>query len=193
MDQSSFNPTESLKTIEQALHETRSVRTDAAKYYLLWGIALSFYFALKFICLVIPSVKGSVFDSLSWIIFPIGGLISAVFSQKSKAKETSVSHFERVYLYAFIGFAMSYGIVYIYSSFNTMNIAVTLFPLIIGTTVFTVGGITKHRPSVIGGVVGILLSGISIFSTTEYQYLCASLAALISNVIPGLLMKNKHV
>ena len=193
MENISFSPADSLKTIQEAINETRSVKTGASFYYILWGAVLFVYFALSFLSIEIPSLKGSIIDSYNWLVFPIGGLLSALNKNKDKEKETTVPHFEKIYFFAFTGFAMTYGIATLASIFLIPNLSIIMFPVLLGATVYTVGGITKHQPSIIGGIIGMTLSGISILSNLEVQILCAALAAISSSFIPGILMKNKHV
>lgn len=193
MENKIFNPADSLKTIEEAINETRKVKTGASFYYILWGAVLFVYFALPLLSIVIPNLKGSIIDSFNWLIFPIGGLLSALNKNKDKRKETNIPHFEKIYFFAFTGFAMTYGITTLATMYLFPKLSIILFPVLIGATVYSVGGITKHQPSIVGGVVGMALSGISIFSNLEVQFLCAALAAISSCFIPGLLMKNRNV
>ncbi|MEN9973577.1 MAG: hypothetical protein RIS20_1924 [Bacteroidota bacterium] len=188
-----LTPNESLKNIETILNETQSKRTGASFYYVLWGIVLFIYFFLNFIISSWPFLHHSNLQSWIWIIFPVGGILSVINKKKDQGIETVVSHYERVYFFAFSSFAMSYGFATIASFSLNNHLSLILFPMLLGITVYVVGGITKHTASIVGGLLGVLLSVLSIFSGLELQFVFAALAALFSSLIPGILMKNRHV
>jgi hypothetical protein len=190
---STVTPHASLKNIEAILNETQSIRTGAAFYYKLWGLILFVYFFVNFLICALPQLHHSTLQSWIWILFPIGGIASAFNKNNDQKKETAISHYERVYFFAFTSFAMSYGLATIASFYLNKNISLVLFPMLLGITVYLVGGITKHKASILGGLCGVVLSVFSIFSSIELQYLFAAIASLSSSFIPGILMKNKHV
>lgn len=193
METSNFNPSDSIKTIEDALKQAKSEKTGASFYYLLWGAILFIHYSLLFLITQFPDLKGNFLETVIWSVFPIGGLISYLRSKKDTKNEKMLSYNEKIYLYAFGGFALAYGTIFIASVFADSNLPTILYPLLLGFTVFVVGGITKHRTSLIGGILGIICTGISLNTSLEVQYLLAALSSLIACIIPGLLMKNSNV
>lgn len=193
MEAENLNPGDSIKIIEEALQKAKQEKTGAYFYYWLWGIALFIHYLLLFLVTKYPEWKGHFLEILIWSVFPIGGLLSYLRSKKDKETERILSYFERVYLYAFGGFALAYGTIFIASAVRYPGLSVSLFPLLLGLSVFVVGGITKHSASLIGGILGIICTGISINVSLEYQYLFAALSPLISCIIPAILMKNRNV
>ncbi len=193
METSNFNPSDSIKTIEEALKQAKSEKTGASFYYLLWGTILLIHYLLLFLVTQFPDLKGNFLETVIWSVFPIGGLLSYLRSKKDTKNEKMLSHYEKVYLYAFGGFALAYGTIFIASVFTNSSLHIALYPLLLGFTVFVVGGITKHKASLIGGVLGVICTGISLNVSIETQYLLAALSSLVSCVIPGFLMKNSNV
>lgn len=193
MSKEAFNVDESLKTIEEALHHTRGTKTGASFYYIQWGSVLFVYYFIHFLIIKLPALQSSAIDSLSWILFPIGGILSILNKKKDDQKETYVSHFEKIYFWGFTGFAMLYGIVTSVSIFSVPSLTIILFPALLGVTVYIVGGITKHWPSVYGGILGLLFTGLSMRSGLELQYLYAALASVFCCLIPGILMRKTNV
>lgn len=193
MKPENFKPSDSIKTIENALNQTRLAKTGASYYYVLWGALLFIHYLLLFLITKFPDFKSGLLITIIWSVFPIGGLLSYLRGKKEEKTEKVVPLYEKVYLYAFGGFALAYGIIFIASSIQQSSLFISLFPLLLGFTVFVVGGITKHKVSLIGGVLAIILSGISLNTSLEFQYLLASLASLITCLLPGLLMKNRNV
>lgn len=193
METENFNPNDSIKTIENALNQAKSEKTGAYYYYILWGTLLFIHYLLLFFTTRFPDFKNGLLATIIWSVFPIGGLLSYLRGKKDEKTEKLLSHYEKVYLYAFGGFALAYGIIFISSIIQQSSLFVSLFPLLIGLTVFIVGGITKHKISLTGGALGIVLTGISLNTSIEFQYLIASLASLITCLLPGLLMKKRNV
>lgn len=191
MDTEKFNTTDSIRTIEEAINEVKTTKSDASFYYILWGSILLIYFLLHYYINKMPDLKSTYLNSFSWLLFPLGGLLS--FFNKSKETENYVPLFERVYFWSFTAFACLYGVLTFASTYFSSSLSIMLFPLIIGSIVYIVGGITKHTPSIIGGVIGIVFSLFSIMSTTEIQYLIASLTCLSTCIIPGITMRKSNV
>lgn len=193
MNDQEFSPDDSLKTIDEALRQVKSEKTGASFYYLLWGLVLFIYFFLLFVRVWHPEVIGTLLTTLMYGVFPIGGLLSYLRSKQDDRREKFRVYFENVYLFGFAGFAIAYGIIFMTSIYPNPVLPVILFPLLLGFTVFVVGGITKHKVSVVCGILGMVCTGISLNVSLEMQYLIAAVASVIVCVIPGLLMKNKNV
>ena len=191
MDKSKFNTVDSLKTIEAAFNETKATKTGASFYYVLWGTVLFLYFFLQFTISKTPDLKDSLLHTFSWILFPIGGILSLL--NKSKEEESYVPFFEKVYFWAFTAFACMYAVLTFASLYLSSSLMIMLFPLIIGSTVYIIGGITKHKTSIIGGVIGILFSLFSVLSATDFQYLIAALTCISTCIVPGISMRNSNV
>ncbi|MFM1947379.1 MAG: hypothetical protein RL207_1662 [Bacteroidota bacterium] len=193
MGENKFNATESLKTIEAAIQQTKNSKTGAAFYYTLWGSVLCCYFLIQFFIVIKPTLNESAVNSYNWILFPIGGIFSYLNKRKDVEKETFVPQLEKVYFFGFTGFAIMYGIFTFSSTFLFLPLSIIFFPLISGLTVFTIGGISNHKTSIFGGLISMLLSIVSIFSIIEIEYLLASIACITSFIIPGITMRKSNV
>lgn len=84
METSDFNVADSLRTIETAFNETRNTKSGAHFYYILWGTVLFLYFIIHFIVLKNSGLKGSFLDIFSWVLFPIGGVLSMFKRERNK-------------------------------------------------------------------------------------------------------------
>ncbi len=193
MDENKFNATDSLKTIEAAINEAKTTKTGAAFYYNLWGTILCCYFLIQFFISLKPNLSGSFLNSFSWILFPIGGILSYINKRRDEKNETYVPQLEKVYFFGFTGFAIMYGIFTFASTFLSLPLSIIFFPLISGLTVFVIGGISKHNISIFGGIFSMLLSIFSILSNVEIAYLFASIACITSFIIPGITMRKSNV
>ncbi|MFM1915986.1 MAG: hypothetical protein RLZZ531_1655 [Bacteroidota bacterium] len=193
MDENKFNATDSLKTIEAAINETKTTKTGAAFYYMLWGSILCCYFLIQFFIGIKLTISGSFLYSFNWILFPIGGFFSYLNKRKDEKNENYVPQLEKVYFFGFTGFAIMYAIFTFASTLFSLPLSIIFFPLISGLTVFVIGGISKHNISIFGGIFSMLLSIISILSNIEIAYLLASIACITSFIIPGITMRKSNV
>jgi hypothetical protein len=193
MDKNTFSATDSLKTIEAAIIEAKSSKTGASFYYILWGIILFIYFIVHTIIILKPELRGTIIDTFNWVLFPIGGLLSYINKSKDQKEESYVPQLEKVYLFAFTGFAFMYAVLTFASNYLSSSIAIMFFPLIIGSTVYVVGGISKHKISIFGWILSMLLTVVSILSEIEIQFFMASLACIASCIIPGITMRKSNV
>ena len=193
MDTNTFSTADSLRTIEAAINEAKSSKTGASFYYILWGFILFVYFIIHSIIISNPILKGTIIDTFNWVLFPIGGLLSSLNKRKDQKEETYVPQLEKVYLFAFTGFAFMYAVLTFASSYLSTSIAIMFFPLIIGSTVYLVGGISRHKISIYCGILSMMLTVVSILSKIEIQFLMASIACISACIIPGITMRKSNV
>ena len=193
MEANQLDIKESIRIIEKAQHQTELISTGAAYYYKLWGLILSGYFFIRFIEFSLPKEFALVIQSFDWICFVIGGILSGLRKKHDQALEKVVPKQESVYFFTFTGFAIATIIIQFYARINNNSSDVQLFPFILGLTVYITGGITKHNPSILLGLLTILLCLPGLFMTIEYQFLIASVSSITGSFLPGILMKNKHV
>ena len=193
MDRNNFNATDSIKTIELAIIEAKTLKTGSSFYYILWGFILFIYFIIHYIVILIPMLKGTIMSTFSFVLFPIGGLLSYLKKNKDQKEETYVPQLEKVYFFAFTSFAFMYAVLTFASTYLSSSIAIMFFPLIIGSTVYVVGGISRHKISIFGGFFSMLLTVLSILSIIEIQFLIAAIACIFACIIPGITMRKSNV
>ncbi len=193
MNENKFNAADSLKTIEAAIKETKTIKTGAAFYYILWGFILCCYFLIQYLIQIKTELKGSVLDTFNWVLFPFGGIFSYLNKRKDEKNETYVPQLEKVYFFSFTGFAIIHAVLTFSSVFLSLPLSIIFFPLISGLTVYIVGGISKHKIAIFGGLFSMLLSIISITSTVEIECFLASIACITSFIIPGITMRKSNV
>lgn len=184
---------DSIRIIEKAQHQTELISTGAAYYYKLWGLVLGAYFFIRFIEFSLPKESALMVQSFDWICFVIGGILSGLRKKHDQVLEKVVPKQESVYFFTFTGFAIATFICQFYARLNNNTIDIQFFPFLLGLTVYITGGVTKHKPSILLGLMSVSLCVPSLFLKVEYQLLIASAAAITGSFLPGILMKDKHV
>ena len=179
--------TDSINTIEQAIQEARKVPSGAYFYDILWGTILAFYYLLNYFSLTNPDALISKFSHYYWVLFPIGGIISAIRSKQDDKKEIAKSLADKIYLFAYSGFAFAYITIYLAAEFNGLNdIVIPVFCSLLGLTVFVTGGIIRESLSIIMGLIGMIIGAYILKMDIAHQCLFASLACVMTSIIPGI-------
>lgn len=184
---------DSIRIIESAQKNTELLQTGAAYYYKLWGIILASYYLTRYLEFQVTPDTAKLLQSTNWILFVFGGILSGMRKKNDEVKERVVPQLESVYFFTYTGFAIAIFIIQLYARLSNNSIDVQFFPFLLGLTVYITGGITKHNPSILLGLISILLCLPALFMTIEYQFLIASTSAIIGSLIPGILMKNRYV
>lgn len=183
---------ERIRIIEDALKHTSAENTGAAYYYILWGCCLFLFFLLQFLGRSNPSQPVAQAVSLSWMVFPLGGLLSYLHNRKDKKEEKIVPLYERFYTFVWGGVGLALGAVSACSLFKFPEFYIITTALLFGLASFITGGVTKFRPSVIGGAICIVCAAIAIDLPIDIKCLAGAAGMLSACIVPGVLMKKSQ-
>ena len=86
---------------------------------------------------------------------------------------------ERIYFFGFISFSIGYAILFVVSIWQQSSIFLKIYPLLIGITVFNIGGIIRHKPSVFLGLIGCCCAFFSLTTEGANLYLIAAIVSII--------------
>jgi hypothetical protein len=180
-----------IEVLENALRFSDKVSTTASYYYQLWGSILFVHFFLNLLISIDATNHVLLLKNISILIFPIGGLLSYKKKKYDTKNEVVQSIYERVYFWGFVSFSICYGILFVYTIWSQTNLFYKLYPLFVGTTVAFIGGVIKHKPSILLGFIGCLGAIISLIKNDQQiLLLISSLVSLISIYLPGKLLKH---
>jgi hypothetical protein len=184
----------SINIIEQAIQEARKLPNGAYFYDILWGTILAIYYLANYFSLSNPDAFISNFNHYYWVLFPIGGIVSAIRSKQDDRNETAKSLADKIYLFAYSGFAFAYITIYLAAAFYGFNaIVIPVFCSLLGLTVFVTGGIVKESLSVIMGLFGMLVGAYMLNMDVSHQYLFASFVSVMVSIVPGIKMMFSRV
>lgn len=184
---------DSIRIIESAQKKTEQLQTGAAYYYKLWGLILAGFYLTRYLEFQVAPDTAQFLQSTNWILFVFGGVLSGLRKKKDQVTELVVPKQESVYFFTFTGFAISIFVSSLYARINNTSMDIQYFPFLLGLTIYITGGITKHKSSIICGIITISLCLPAFYFNLEAQLLIAAIASILGSFIPGLLMKNKHV
>ncbi len=186
-----MTPQKSISIIEDAMRKAQQEKTGARFYLILWGTLIIVYALTNFSSLHYPSPAALTLSSLSWIVFPLGGLLSILRTRKDDKTETTKPINDSLYMFAWGGTGLCMGAIAFFAfTFKNADIIPPVILLIFGFAAFVTGGVTRFYPSLVGGIISILIGAAAFNLSLEYQLLAGSAGILAATVIPGLLMKK---
>lgn len=187
MSKNILSPEAELSIISKSLRQATNIKTGASKYYIIWGAILFIFYVSQSIAFY---YKVASINNLSMLLFPIGGIASYIQSKKDDKKETLIPINEKLYSYSWIGASISMGVLCIGNFKNFIEILCIGTLVIFGLINYVIGGVTKFRPLIIGGLVSIILAIFIPNIDIAYKYLLTAIGILFSCLIPGILMKK---
>lgn len=182
----------SISTIENAFKLVKNEKNDAGYYLSLWGGLVFLYSLILFIAFSLKITVLTNIANYAWIVFPFGGLLSILHSRKTEKRENHKLLFERLYLYVWSGTGIGFVLILLFDQTNDPSSILPFYILLFGLASFITGGVSKFKPSLIGGIICCVIAAIAmIYPVLKIQFLLAALGALFSALIPGLIMNRK--
>ncbi len=181
-----INSEQSLELIHRMIKTAQYEIEDDSFYFLLWGWAVFFASLSNFILINIR------FESpwIGWMLMPICGIITGIYSSKREKKIKVKSYIDSVMKYVLVSFLVSLFMVLFFMS----KLGLSTYPMVMlvyGFWLFISGGAIRFKPLVIGGIINWALAAFSFFLDFEQQLIVLSIAVLLGYIIPGHMLKNK--
>jgi hypothetical protein len=180
-----LKPSESLQLIVDVIGRTRENLKEHGYLFLLWGWLIAIASILFFLLHTYTSFR------LYFLPFPILALTGIIvtlvsWSKRSRTSETYIGYYlKRLWQALGLGF-----IVVVFINVVEGHPPFTYTILLGGIGTLVSGLVLKFRPLIIGGLIFIALTIVSIFVTDVYAPLLQAVAVVAGYLIPGYLLKN---
>ena len=187
-NQKSLSNEESFEVISRMIRTAQHDLSDQSFYYLIWGwlvlaASLGHYFLMQ---------SGYEMPFLTWVILmPLGGIITAVYSNRQNKKEKVKSYIDDVMKYVITAFLVSLSTVLLFMSKLELN-TYPMVMMIYGIWLFVSGGALKFRPVIAGGIMNWIIGIGAFFVSFEIQLLFLAMSVLLGFIIPGYLLKRQY-
>lgn len=178
---------ESLRIIHEMIAAAKNdVKADAF-IFLLWGW-LVFVASISQFILVNLHVS---WNSIPWMLMPVGGIITAVYSFMKGKKDRTKTNVTESLKYTWIAFTVALLIILFFNSMNYLQVLPIIMALY-GMGLFLSGGALQFKPLMIGGVFCWICAIAGFEIQNMYQLLILATAVLGGYIIPGYLLKMNN-
>ena len=178
---------ESLKIIHEMIAAAKNdVKADAF-IFLLWGW-LVFVASIAQFILVNLHVS---WNSIPWMLMPVGGIITAVYSFMKGKKDRTKTNVTESLKYTWIAFTVALLIILFFNSMNYLQVLPIIMALY-GMGFFLSGVALRFKPLMIGGIFCWICAVAGFEIQNMYQLLILATAVLGGYIIPGYLLKMNN-
>ena len=192
IDQEPFQ--DNIRTQQQGLDLINEMISKAKKSYTTKGIASMVWGSLITFCGLVNWVEIHFNKSFGdvWLLTLIALLPQIYFSVKEKRNKNFIGHNEITTNYIWIAFTISMFITSFYFSHFNMGNATTLIMMLFGIPTFIIGGMSKFKLMIFGGIFCWTASVVSIFTAIEVDVLLMAACGLFAWLIPGIILWGRY-
>jgi len=180
-------PEESLQIINSMINNAKNKLADDGFHLILWGWLVTFCTLTQYITLKLDLNWGQ----WIWMLLPFGGVASAIYGNKKNKSQNVKTHIGSYLFFLWIGFVIAIIITLFFGYIYGIKATYFFLMLLYGIATFVSGGILNFKPLVYGGILSFCCAVLSVFLTEIDQYLCLSVALIVSYIIPGHLLRVK--
>ncbi|MBA7519717.1 hypothetical protein ES705_11804 [subsurface metagenome] len=182
-----LSPKDSISIIQEMIEIAKGNIRSRAYYFIIWGYAVLAGCLLHYALLKLTDYEK---PYQAWLIVLLGFIPATIYSIKQAKSEKIFTHLDRINVFLWVTFGVSYLIFLVYiAKFNYQ-----IFPLIfllVGNCVFMSGINLKFKPLIAGGILYWVGTIISFYLSLEYLLLLCFVLIIVGYLIPGYMLKNK--
>lgn len=182
-----FSEKESLKLIDEMIGKAKESYVTKGIASIVWGSLITFCGLANWVEVHYHKNFGDV-----WLLTLIALIPQIYFSIKEKKRKSFISHNEITINYVWIAFTFSMFITSFYFSHFRLGNVSPLIMMLFAIPTFIIGGMTRFRPMVFGGVFCFAASVTSMFTTVEIDLLLMATCGMVAWLIPGLIKWGKY-
>ncbi|MCE3279910.1 MAG: hypothetical protein K0S44_2101 [Bacteroidetes bacterium] len=178
---------ESLRIIHEMISAAKNdVKADAF-IFLLWGW-LVFAASLSQFILIKMNVA---WNSVPWMLMPLGGLITIVYSIRAGKKDKTKTAVTESLKYTWIAFSAALLIILFFNSMHFLQVLPCIMVLY-GMGLFLSGAALRFKPLIFGGIFCWICAIAGFEVQNIYQLLILAAAVMGGYIIPGYLLKMNN-
>lgn len=184
-----LSPQESLRLITSMIESTKSSISDKSHFFLIWGYATFIGSITQFYLL---AVLHSTYHPLAWLITPFALALHVIFIFKDKKRATVRTFISEATGYVWFIIMCAYLIFFFVFSKIGWQFCFPFYIMLYGIGTYITGKLLKFKPLFVGGIICLLLAGLTPYLKYELQILLSAFSILISYIIPGHLLRSQY-
>ena len=182
-----FSEKESLQLINEMIGKAKKSYVTKGIASIVWGSLITFCGLANWVEIHYHKDFGDV-----WLLTLIALIPQIYFSIKEKRSKNFISHNEITINYVWIAFTVSMFITSFYFSYFRLGNVSPLIMMLFAIPTFIIGGMSKFKPMIFGGIFCFVASVISMFTSVEIDVLLMAACGLLAWLIPGLILWDKY-
>lgn len=182
-----FSEKESLQLINEMIGKAKKSYVTKGIASIVWGSLITFCGLANWVEIHYHKDFGDV-----WLLTLIALIPQIYFSIKEKRSKNFISHNEITINYVWIAFTVSMFITSFYFSHFKLGNVSSLVMMLFAIPTFIIGGMSKFKPMIFGGIFCFVASVISMFTSVEIDVLLMAACGLLAWLIPGLILWDKY-
>jgi hypothetical protein len=183
-----LSPEENLRLIQDHMSRTKQGLRNKSFDILFWGILIALASGLEYVLLVASNFEK---PWLPWPVLMIGGtIITVIYHLKRNGSQPVTTFTDHFLMWLSIGT----GAVYFVLAFLCVRQQISPLPYILANTfilLFVTGAVLRYKSLVLGGIVFLIGSIISIFLRYEQQLLLTTCVVVVGYILPGFLLRKE--
>jgi nucleoside permease NupC len=193
MIEKEIHPHESLHIIQSMINTAKNKLADDGFLLIFWGWLVFVSALVNYILFSLNIVYGF----LVWpILMPLGGIFTAIYSNKQKKKEQVKTYVDTYLSYLWTAFGIALAVSLSALPFYGIKSSYFCLMVVYGFVTYVSGGLLEFKALRIGSLFSFACAIASMFVGEKEQLLCIAVAILCSYIIPGHLLsktfKSQH-
>ena len=182
-----FSEQESLKLINEMIGKAKKSYVTKGIASIVWGSLIIFCGIVNWVEIRFDKHFGDV-----WLLTFFALIPQIYFSIKEKRSKNFIAHNETTINYIWIAFTVSMFITSFYFSHFRLGDVSPLIMMLFAIPTFIIGGMTKFKPMIFGGIFCFVAGITSMFTLNEIDVLLMAACGLVAWLIPGLILWDKY-
>jgi len=188
MENSDFNPTESLDVINKMINNAKNKLADDGLLLIFWGWLVTVAALTHYVTLKLNINHG---EYVWAILMPFGGIFSAIYGRKQNKKKAVKTYVDSYLSYVWGAFGIAMVITLVCGPHYGIKPAYFCLMILYGFVTFVSGGLLGFKPLIYGSLVSFACAVIGVYLNEVDQLLIISVALIASYIIPGHLLRSK--
>ncbi len=178
---------ESLKIIHEMISAAKNDMKADSFIFLLWGWLVFVASITQFILIIMENE----YNSVPWILMPIGGVITAVYSIRRGKKDKTKTNVTESLKFIWIAFGAAMCILMFSNTLSPFQLLPCIM-ILYGMGLFLSGGAIKFNPLIFGGIFCWICAIAGFQIQNIYQLLILATAVFGGYIIPGYLLQMNN-
>jgi len=182
-----MTPEKSLQIIAEMIADTRKNFHHQSFFLLLWGWIVALAGFLHYVLEVHTTFAHPYY---AWGLVIIGIIVSVVQGFRISRRSHYKSHLERIIMFVWIGFLVSYFVLIFHIAKINYQITPVIF-LLVAMATFTSGIVLKFKPLIYGALFIWVMAFVQFYLPYQHQLLSIAITIAVGYLIPGYMLRAK--